>query len=43
VEFARSYVRGDRTRYYVERIVVRQSWQTDPNVERPTIAAAASG
>jgi GntR family transcriptional regulator len=23
VEFARSYVRGDRTRYYVERIVVR--------------------
>jgi GntR family transcriptional regulator, N-acetylglucosamine utilization regulator len=23
VEFARSYVRGDRTRYYVERVVVR--------------------
>jgi len=23
VEFARSYVRGDRTRYYVERIVIR--------------------
>jgi GntR family transcriptional regulator len=43
VEFARSYVRGDRTRYYVERIVVRQSWQTDPNLERPTIAAAAPG
>ena len=23
VEFARSFVRGDRTRYYVERLVVR--------------------
>jgi GntR family transcriptional regulator len=23
VEFARSYVRGDRTRYYVERVVIR--------------------
>ncbi len=32
VEFARSYVRGDRTRYYVERVVVRASWQTDPDV-----------
>ena len=31
VEFARSYVRGDRTRYYVERVVVRRGWQTDPN------------
>jgi GntR family transcriptional regulator len=30
VEFARSYVRGDRTRYYVERVVVRASWQADP-------------
>ena len=30
VEFARSWVRGDRTRYYVERVVVRASWQTDP-------------
>jgi GntR family transcriptional regulator len=30
VEFARSYVRGDRTRYYIERVVVRSSWQTDP-------------
>ena len=25
VEFARSFVRGDRTRYYVERVVVRSS------------------
>jgi GntR family transcriptional regulator len=31
VEFARSYVRGDRTRYYVERVVVRASWQSDPD------------
>jgi hypothetical protein len=23
VEFSRTYVRGDRTRYYVERVVVR--------------------
>jgi len=30
VEFARSYVRGDRTRYYIERVVVRSSWQRDP-------------
>jgi GntR family transcriptional regulator len=30
VEFARSYVRGDRTRYYIERVVVRSSWQSDP-------------
>jgi GntR family transcriptional regulator len=26
VEFGRTYVRGDRTRYYVERVVVRASW-----------------
>jgi len=31
VEFARSYVRGDRTRYYIERVVVRSSWQTEPD------------
>jgi GntR family transcriptional regulator len=31
VEFARSYVRGDRTRYYIERVVVRSSWQTAPD------------
>jgi GntR family transcriptional regulator len=36
VEFARSYVRGDRTRYYVERVVVRASWQA-----APTAASAA--
>jgi GntR family transcriptional regulator len=36
IEFARSYVRGDRTRYYIERVVVRASWQTDP--DRPVDA-----
>jgi GntR family transcriptional regulator len=37
VEFARSYVRGDRTRYYVERVVIRSSPQTD------TTATGAAG
>jgi GntR family transcriptional regulator len=44
VEFARSYVRGDRTRYYIERIVVRSSWQTDetgPGAQ-PTAATGAT-
>ena len=38
VEFARSYVRGDRTRYYIERVVVRSGWQSEPgrgDAERP--------
>jgi GntR family transcriptional regulator len=39
VEFARSYVRGDRTRYYVERVVVRTSWQTDPQTGGPLVTA----
>ena len=48
VEFARTFVRGDRTRYYIERIVVRASWQTDETGSDgrsapPTIAAAAEG
>jgi len=40
VEFARSYVRGDRTRYYVERLVVRSSTtsSTAP-VEEPGVGA----
>jgi len=34
IEFARSYVRGDRTRYYVERVVVRARWpDVDPSSE----------
>ena len=39
VEFARSYVRGDRTRYYIERVVVRSSWQTDDRRRRSRPAA----
>jgi GntR family transcriptional regulator len=27
VEFGRTFVRGDRTRYYVERVVVRPRWE----------------
>ena len=43
VEFARSYVRGDRTRYYIERIVVRASWQSAPDASgRTSIPALAS-
>jgi len=36
IEFARTYVRGDRTRYYVERVVVRSSWQ--PGDPEPMVA-----
>ena len=36
VEFGRTYVRGDRTRYYVERVVVRSSWQ--PGDPEPIVA-----
>ncbi len=41
VEVARSYVRGDRTRYYLERDVIRDSWmhQSEP----PLVAAAGLG
>jgi GntR family transcriptional regulator, N-acetylglucosamine utilization regulator len=38
VEFARSYVRGDRTRYYIERVVVRSSWQREPDDHRSSIS-----
>ena len=30
VEFGRTFVRGDRTRYYVERVVVRPRWTHAP-------------
>ncbi len=33
VEFGRTYVRGDRTRYYVERVVVRPRWITRGEAE----------
>ncbi len=32
VEFSRSFVRGDRTRYYVERVVVRSNPGAEPDV-----------
>jgi GntR family transcriptional regulator len=34
VEFGRTYVRGDRTRYYVERVVVRPRWIAMEEEER---------
>ena len=44
VEFARTFVRGDRTRYYIERIVVRSRWQTDETGpgEQPAAATGAT-
>ena len=36
IEFARTFVRGDRTRYYVERIVVRSNCPSD---SEPTLVA----
>jgi GntR family transcriptional regulator len=41
VEVARSYVRGDRTRYYLEREVTRDSWRNQS--EPPLVAAAGLG
>jgi GntR family transcriptional regulator len=38
VEFGRTYVRGDRTRYYVERIVIRSGESRDRELE-PALAA----
>jgi GntR family transcriptional regulator len=53
VEFSRSYVRSDRTRYYVERVVARASWEQDgdghsvdprlPRGNRSGVAELASG
>jgi GntR family transcriptional regulator len=42
VEFARSYVRGDRTRYYVERVVVRSSPRSDETDDGARSAAFAA-
>jgi GntR family transcriptional regulator len=41
VEFSRSHVRGDRTRYYVERVVARESWQR--SVDRSPVYATSGG
>jgi GntR family transcriptional regulator len=38
VETARSFVRGDRTRYYLERDVVRAHWLTGPDRVRVSMA-----
>lgn len=38
VEVARSYVRGDRTRYYLERDVVRASWLAGAAPDPATVA-----
>lgn len=46
VEYGRSYVRGDRTRYYVERVVVRSNWQGQqepPPLGVPPATSAGSG
>ena len=43
VEFARSYVRGDRTRYYLERVVVRASWLPETEAELPEYQPARPG
>lgn len=40
VEFSRSFVRGDRTRYYVERDVSRESWRRSAH-RRLGVAAGA--
>ena len=42
VEFARSFVRGDRTRYYVERVVVRSSPRSDEVDGAPGAVFAAA-
>ena len=41
VEFARSFVRGDRTRYYVERVVVRSSPRSD-DIDAGAVGAATA-
>jgi GntR family transcriptional regulator len=40
VEFSRTYVRGDRTRYFVERVVARRSWG-DGEAPKPVAAQGA--
>jgi GntR family transcriptional regulator len=43
VEAARSFVRGDRTRYYLERDVVRAHWLGTPPTDRMRVAVAGVG
>ena len=42
VEFSRSHVRGDRTRYYVERVVSRESLESRASARTPAAAAGAN-
>ncbi len=42
VEFGRTYVRGDRTRYYVERVVVRSHWDRTYPPTTDIVGRAAS-
>ena len=43
IEFGRTFVRGDRTRYYVERVVVRPRWtRPDGDEEEDRIHETAS-
>lgn len=43
VEAARSFVRGDRTRYYLERDVIRAHWMETAIPERMRVAVAGVG
>ena len=43
VEAARSFVRGDRTRYYLERDVIRAHWMESATPERLRVAVAGVG
>ncbi len=43
VEAARSFVRGDRTRYYLERDVIRAHWIETATPERMRVAVAGVG
>ena len=42
VEFGRTFVRGDRTRYYVERVVVRPHWEGAAHEEEEQSHAIAT-
>jgi GntR family transcriptional regulator len=42
VEFGRTFVRGDRTRYYVERVVVRPHWEVAAQEEEEQSHAIAA-
>ena len=41
VEFSRTFVRGDRTRYYVERVVVREGARAADRQPEPVSAGVS--